>query len=212
MEGIRIVNTKTFEVTHVATAYDPWIGEADALTAYVPYKDAWYVIGGHWGEDRDSIYYVAYSAPCEPTAAPLFCLTSTPTGIPTNGPTSNPIPTSGPTSNPTSAPTGIPTNGPTSNPTSAPTGIPTNGPTSNPTSATYAPTRIPTNPTSAPTRIPTNGPTSVPTRIPTNPTSAPTPSPTMRPTVAILSTFCEDAMEHTLMDMNLVRTAMGFVV
>eukprot|EP01083_Nonionella_stella_P300532 1026541_1 len=84
MEGIRIVNTKTFEVTHVATAYDPWIGEADALTAYVPYKDAWYVIGGHWGSERDSIYYVTYSAPWEPTSAP-----STPTGIPTNGPTSN---------------------------------------------------------------------------------------------------------------------------
>eukprot|EP01083_Nonionella_stella_P167616 563843_1 len=134
MEGIRIVNTKTFEVTHVATAYDPWIGEADALTAYVPYKDAWYVIGGHWGYDRDSIYYVAYSAPCEPTQAPLFCLTSTPTGIPTNGPTSNPIPTSGPTSNPTSAPTGIPTNGPTSN-------QPTNGPTSDPsTNPSFVPT------------------------------------------------------------------------
>eukprot|EP01083_Nonionella_stella_P270345 915350_1 len=98
MEGIRIVNTKTFEVTHVATAYDPWIGEADALTAYVPYKDAWYVIGGHWGSERDSIYYVTYSAPWEPTSAP-----STPTGIPTNGPTSNPT-------SATYAPTRIPTN------------------------------------------------------------------------------------------------------
>eukprot|EP01083_Nonionella_stella_P216852 778997_1 len=156
MEGIRIVNTKTFEVTHVATPYDPWIGEADALTVYVPYKDAWYVIGGHWGYDRDSIYYVAYSAPCEPTQAPLFCLTSTPTGIPTNGPTSNP----------TSAPIGIPTSGPTSNPTSAPIGIPTSGPTSNPTSA---PTEMPTNGTTS--NQPTNGPTSDPS---TNPSFVPT--------------------------------------
>eukprot|EP01083_Nonionella_stella_P166639 557729_1 len=68
LNGVRIVNTTTFEVEDISTP--DGIAFADALDVYVANKDLWYVIGGHWGIDKDTVYSVEYSAPYEPSVAP----------------------------------------------------------------------------------------------------------------------------------------------